>query len=66
MYTMSDAERNRITRRVNTIIRLIEKHGKGSMYLRNYISDCMESDIRREKERMNKVLNTLYKKGEVK
>ena len=56
---MNDTKRNKIAARVSIILSLIERHGGDSIYLRNYISDCMESDIRREKKATKELLGII-------
>jgi hypothetical protein len=50
MFTKKDAKRNRINKRVEAIQIIIAAHGTHSIHLRNYLSKCMESDIRRERK----------------
>lgn len=63
MHPRNEAKKNRINRRVKHIISLIDKHGALSVgLLHNYLSDCMESDIRREKK-ANKELLSIINSG---
>ena len=59
MIEKDDAKQNRVVKRALHILYIIDKYGRNSPMLTNYISDCMESDIRRERKATKELLGII-------